>query len=458
MKSPIQGQRLHFMGIGGIGMSALAEIAAARGAVISGCDREENENTLRLRKRGYLISLGHEANHAAPAHADRVIYTSAVPEDHPERQAADERGMRRGTFLAELMRGYRCIGICGTHGKTTTAWLTAQILIQTGFDPTVIIGGIASELGGNMRLGQSDLFVAELDESDGSFLEPRLLVAVITNLESEHLHYYGDFSCAKQAFQDYAKGVGETPNGVLIAGVDSPHAAEIFAAHQGSRCGFGLTSAADIRGEITPSKIGSQQLRIMHTGQESVTTEYNLPGTHNVQNALAAVAAVVAVGVAPAAAIAALKNCTSVGRRLQRLGQCDAAEVYDDYAHHPTEIRAAIQAARTLTDGKIMAIFQPHLYSRTRDYAAGFAAALATADSVVLADIYPAREAPLPGISANLIVDLLQREYGKGDGAFTLAALPQWIRERQKDPVHAAELILVMGAGNIWEVAHALCK
>ncbi len=443
----LAGQHLHFMGIGGIGMSALAELALTRGARVSGCDREESDNTRRLRRRGIEVMIGHDPRHAAGA--DLLVYSSAIAVDHPERLAAADRAMRRGIFLAQALSGLKTIGVCGTHGKTTTSWLIARLFLAAGRDPLILLGGVAREIDGNFRPGK-ELAVVELDESDESFLEPQLAVAVITNVESDHLHHYGSFMRLRAAFQRFAAGAAD---GALIASADDGEAAAIYAAHRGRKISFGLSAAAMVRGEDLGFRDGWQRFAVEAEGERHCM-DMRLPAAHNIRNALAAIAAARACQVEWPAIKEGLAACEGVERRMQRLADREGVAIYTDYAHHPTEIRASLAAARAWHRGRILVAYQPHLYSRTRDYAAEFGRALAEADEVVVCDIYPAREEPLPGVSAALIVDAIRAAGGKAVGPLGVAQIPAEIAARCR----GFAAVVLMGAGDIGKAEHALLE
>lgn len=443
----LSGQKIHFMGAGGIGVSALALMAKRRGADVSACDRSRNEMTDMLEREGVPVAIGHDARHVRGC--DLLVYTSAVPPDHPERAAAAV-SEKRGRFLARLMEGGESWGVAGTHGKTTASWLLASILMEAGRDPTVFIGGSVPGLGGkNHRLG-SGPFVAELDESDGSFLEPALDVAVITNVESDHLSYYGDDGALFSAFGRYADGVAD--KGVLVAGRDSPVSAKLFETHKGRKLSFGIEDSADLHArEIEFTAEGMTFIPYLR-GKGLGEFRLGLPGIHNVQNALAALGAALEGGVDAEAARAALRRARGVGRRMERLGVCSGAALYSDYAHHPTEVAAAIAAFRRLHPGKTLVVFQPHLYTRTRDYTAAFAEALGRADLVLLVDIYPAREAPIPGVTAALLAEGAERRGAKVYGPVPLAeAAAEAARLAE-----GCEAVIMMGAGDIDDVARKM--
>ncbi|MDR3210441.1 MAG: UDP-N-acetylmuramate--L-alanine ligase, partial [Planctomycetota bacterium] len=445
----LKGSRIHFMGIGGIGVSALAEMAKAAGALVSGCDRSENEITLALRRKGLNVALGHDPSHLDGV--DYLVHTSAVSSQHPERLRAGEKQEKRGAFLARLMDNHQAIGVAGTHGKTTTSWLLSQLLIECGRDPTVFIGGLAASLPeGNYRLG-SGPFVSELDESDESFLLPKLEVAVATNLESDHLSHYKTYPALYQAFQRYARGVEK--EGLLVAGLDSPELAKIFAAHSGKKLSFGFNPACDIRATEVENQGFNSRFRLEYLHQDKGLFNLFLPGHHNVLNALAALGTCLALGLDPEELRSALPKAIGVGRRLEFLGEIAGARFYSDYAHHPTEIRACLAALKQAFSGPILAVFQPHLYSRTRDYAREFAQALAEGAEVVqLVDIYPAREEPIPGVDSALISSFARELNPRVEDPLPLAQAVETARDRAGD----FQAVVMLGAGDIDNAAREL--
>lgn len=437
------------MGAGGIGVSALAHMAKQAGAIVSACDRTENDMTRLLRADGVTVMIGHDASHVAGI--DLLVHTSAVPPEHPERHAAKEQE-QRGKFLARFLDRVPSIGVCGTHGKTTTSWLLADMLIQAGHDPSVFIGGVVPGLPyGNHRIG-SGPFVAELDESDGTFLLPHLSLAVITNIESDHLSHYGDDAALFAAFEQFAAGVEN--GGVLVAGIDSPVAKRVFAAHSGGKMSFAINQPADFRAvEIDSGPIGSS-FGVCRRGEDLGRFVLPLHGRHNIQNALAALAAALEFQVTLESARDTLSRARGVDRRMERLGHIGAAVLYSDYAHHPSEVSATLAGLRQRHAGKSLVVFQPHLYTRTRDYSEQFAKALSTADRVLLVDIYPAREAPIPGVTTELIASGLRRLGTDVHGPVTLMEVPE---EAEKLGA-GCEAIVMMGAGDIDDVARAMAR
>ena len=443
----LAGKKIHFMGAGGIGVSALAHMARLAGADVTACDRAANAMTRMLENAGVKVELGHAASHAEGI--DLLVHTSAVPADHPERAAAP-RQERRGRFLARIMAAHPSLGVCGTHGKTTTSWLLAQILLEAGLDPSVYIGGVAAGLSfGNHRLGTGP-FVAELDESDGTFLLPRLDVAVMNNVESDHLSHYGTDEKLIAAFRDYARGV--EANGVLVAGVDNETANAIFTAHAGKKAGFAIDAAADYQAVDIEAEANGSAFSL--AGDKAAWGRFSvpMPGGHNILNALAAAAAAVAFGVAPEIAKQALAKATGVERRMEELGRWNGAVWYTDYAHHPSEVAAAISGLRQKHAGGVMVVFQPHLYSRTRDYADRFAKALSAADRVLVVDIYPAREKPIPGVSAGSIAAPLRTVHADAHGPVPLSEVAETANRLSK----GMEAVVMMGAGDIDDAAREM--
>lgn len=454
----LAGKKIHFMGAGGIGVSALAEMAANNGATVTACDRGKNEMTAMLEHDGITVYPGHDPDHVA--HADLLVYTSAVSADHPERKAA-KQSVRRGNFLAQFMNRAESWGVAGTHGKTTTSWLLAAIALRAGLDPTVFIGGAVPGLDGrNFRLGTGP-FVAELDESDGTFLAPILKVAVITNIESDHLSHYGSDAALFAAFAEFAHGVGK--DGVLIAGADSPVSYGIYQRHTGRKISFGLCENADMQARNIEFRQGGGMLFTgVLRGRDLGVFSIRLTGMHNVKNALAALAAALEGGISVEDARTALAEADGVGRRMERLGEYEGALVYSDYAHHPTEVDAAVSAFRSMHPGKTLVVFQPHLYTRTRDYADAFAQALSRADMVLLVDIYPAREEPIPGITSDMLRERLERLLKKGDPGNIHAEKiygPVPVAEAAAEAgrlANGCEAVIMMGAGDIDGAARKL--
>ena len=447
------GKHIHFMGIGGIGISALAALARTAGATVSGCDPAANSQTRALAAAGCQVFRGHDPQHvtAAVPPVDLLVRSSAVSPEHPEIIAAGTRAMDRGPFLAEILKGRQVVGVCGAHGKTTTTWMISRIFMETGLDPTVLLGGEAAPLGGNFRIG-GNLTVGEMDESDGTFLLPELATGVITNIEAEHLAYYANLENVVAAFTRFAARL--EPRGNLVACLDNPHAARIFAAHSGRKAGYGLEApeaAAHWHVRNLRAEAGRQTAEVWRGDTAVGTLELPFIGRHNVLNALAALATADFFGVSMPQALAALRDCPGVGRRWEKLGVRGATTYYSDYAHHPTEVAATLRGARELGCGRTLVVFQPHLFSRTRDNAAGFAAALAAgADKVLIADIYPARELPIKGVTAQLITQSIP-----DDKLLFSAPLPAAEAVRRAMATTDFVTVVFMGAGDMDGMARA---
>jgi len=391
----------HFIGIGGIGMSALAELLLAHGEQVSGCDRTPSHITERLRSLGATVHLGHDPSHLQGVH--RVVFTDAIHADNPELFAAQAQGLevlRRSQLLGAMMAQVCGVAVTGTHGKTTVTAMIALILMAAGRDPSVLVGGEMPELGGNFRAGAGPLLVAEACEAYGSFLELRPRCAVITNMEAEHLDFYRDLADIAHTFMQFVRRL--PADGLLVTCADRPELAPIAAAGPARRSTYGLTETADYRAHDLRE---GDPTRFAVTGPAGLLGEVSLPapGQHMVVNATGALALCLELGVDFAVAARALAGFHGVGRRFQVLGEVDGITVMDDYAHHPTEIRATLAAARARCRGRLTVVFQPHLYSRTQQFMADFARAFADADRLLLVDIYPAREDPLPGVSSEAL-------------------------------------------------------
>jgi UDP-N-acetylmuramate--alanine ligase len=439
---------LHFVGIGGIGMAALAELLHAQGFRITGTDLAESPTLERLRELGLEIGIGHDA--AWVRDADTVVRSSAIPETNPEILAAQRAGVPivgRGALLAEVLRTKDAIAIAGSHGKTTTSAMIAHCLEVAGLDPTALIGGRVPRAGGSaspVKLGQGDLIVAEVDESDGSFLLARPILAVVTNVDPEHLDHYGSRAALADAFVEFANGVPFW--GAAILGIDHPGVAAIADRIRARRVTFGFGEGADVRAEHVEARARGQRCRVRLPSGDRFTFELPLPGRHNVANALAAVAVGLEQNVEPPILADALASFPGVSRRFERKGAARGVEVVDDYAHHPAEVRALLAAARSIHEGPITAIFQPHRYTRTRDCWDEFLHAFDDADRVVLVDVYAASESPIEGVDAGTLADAIVAS-GHPDACYggsldDVAA--QWPAR-----LRTGELVLTVGAGSV---------
>jgi UDP-N-acetylmuramate--alanine ligase len=452
--------RVHFIGIGGSGMSGIAEVMVTLGYQVSGSDQSDSQATQRLQAMGATIFKGHAASHIEGA--DVVVVSSAIKADNVERQAARAQRIPvvpRAEMLAELMRFKRGIAIAGTHGKTTTTSLTASVLREGGMDPTFVIGGQLLSAGANAQLGSGQWLVAEADESDGSFLRLNPLVAVVTNIEADHLENYGgDFNRVKQAFSEFLHRLPFYGLAVLcIEDAEVRALAEEMPRHCIT---YGFVDEADVRASAV-SQIGGQMHFTLHLPDgKTQAVVLNLPGRHNVLNALAASAIAWQLGVSRENIAAALRKFEGIGRRFNIKGELalrqGSALLVDDYGHHPSELAAVFAAARGgWPDKRLVVAFQPHRYSRTRDLFDEFTAVLSTADAVVLTDVYAAGEAPVLGADAKSLARSI-RVRGRLDPivAGPAKALPHVLGDVLKD----GDLLLVMGAGDIGAVANELAR
>jgi UDP-N-acetylmuramate--alanine ligase len=435
---PLSQRRLHFVGIGGAGMSGLALVCARLGAEVTGSDRSDSSYTARLRGAGIEPAIGHTAANV-PDGAELVVST-AIPEDNPELAAARAAGqdvIHRGTLLGQVASLKRSIAVAGTHGKTTTCGMVAHVLLACGREPAFLIGGELRSEGTNAAWGQGDWIVVEADESDRSFLELPRDVAVITNIELDHHHTYASLAELQAAFDQFA-----APAGARISG-------------PGATVEGALTYGLD-EGELRAEGMALKPLGSTFS-VAGVEVELSVPGRHNVENALAALAACREAGVPLEEAAPALAGYTGAGRRFEEHGHTSAgARVFDDYAHHPTEVRATLEAARTLGAHRLVACFQPHLYSRTRELARQFGAALAVADVVSVVDVYPARERAedFPGVSG-LMVAQAAADAAPGRRVLWTPTLDEAARRLEAE-LGEGDVLLTLGAGNVDDLAKEL--
>lgn len=433
---------VHFVGIGGAGMSALAELFVHRGVAVTGCDANI-EGARDLIALGVPVMSGHDAAHVKGARA--VVYSSAIEQSEPELARARAAGIaviRRAEALAETVNAGRLVGVAGTHGKTTTTVMTVEALAASGADPTGIVGGRVAAWGANLRIGGTDYYVVEADEYDRSLLALDPEIAVITNIEADHLDIYRDLNDLKDTFATY---VSRARYVVLCA--DDPGAASLRVPSSAEVVRYGIDSAdarlvaKDIRAEG-----GATAFSVWFDGELCGEAMLRVPGEHNVRNALAALASGLVWGRNFDSMVAGLAGFTGVERRFQRLGESAGIAIVDDYAHHPTEIRATIAAARTAYPGRRLVVaFQPHLFTRTRDFSADFGSALAGADVVLLADIYAAREDPLPGVTVALVVDAVKH----AGGSVAWVGARDGLADALAANTRAGDVVLTVGAGDI---------
>jgi UDP-N-acetylmuramate--alanine ligase len=446
---PTDQRPVHFVGIAGAGMSALAELFVHRGVKVTGCDANA-ASVDDLRRLGITIHDGHDPAHVSGARA--LVVTSAMAKDHAELRAAREQGLRvvrRADALGEATAGRELVGVAGTHGKSTTTVMTAEALAAAGKNPTALVGARVASWNGNMRRGDTSLYVAEADEYDRSFLAMSPTVAMVTNVEADHLDIYGDLAAIRDAFAQFINGARHIVLCADDAGattLPTPSSAEVIR--------YGIASPdARLRALNPRFENGGAAFAVEYDGELLGSATLKVSGTHNVLNALGAIGAGLALG-APFAGLAyGLTNVVGAERRFERLGEARGVTIVDDYAHHPTEISATLSAARAAFPGRrIVVAFQPHLYSRTRDFAREFAAALLASDVVYLTEIYPSREQPIPGVTADLVADAFGAERRKlawrGERAVLADALASGVRD--------GDVVITMGAGDITKTGREL--
>jgi UDP-N-acetylmuramate--alanine ligase len=446
-------RRIHFVGIGGIGMSGIAELLANLGYEVSGSDEKASETTGRLAALGVRISKGHDARHVGAA--DVVVVSSAIRPDNPEAADAARRHIPvipRAEMLAELMRLRYGIAVAGAHGKTTTTSMIALVLERAGLDPTAVIGGRLSVFGSNARLGRGDYMVAEADESDRSFLKLSPSVAVITNIDNEHMESYGTWDNLQQAFVDFANKVPFY--GAVVACIDDEAVRAIVPRITRRVISYGLGNGNDgaqiSARDVALEAFSSRAVLWRHSGAERPTMlgplRLQVPGRHNMQNALAAVAVAIELGIPFERIAAALAGFKGAERRFQLRGEAHGVMVVDDYGHHPTEIAAVVAAARAGLDRRVVLVFQPHRYSRTHQLMDRFATVLAAADEIVLTDIYPAGESPIPGITVDALASVVSRSApGRVRVVRELSDLPSAVAGLAR----SGDLVVTLGAGSI---------
>jgi UDP-N-acetylmuramate--alanine ligase len=443
---------LHFVGIGGTGMCGLAELLHGEGFTVSGCDLAESEATHRLVGLGIPVRLGH-----APGHLDGVhvlVVSSAVAQDSAEVEAARLRGVtviRRAEMLGEISRLKWAVAVAGTHGKTTTTSLTGFILTRAGLDPTVVVGGRMHFLGAHARLGRSEYMVCEADEFDRSFLALFPVLAVITTVEAEHLDTYGSVAAMEDAFVSFANRVPFY--GAAVACLDDAGVRRLLPRFARRTVTYGFSPQADVHGRNVHLASSGATCRVVVRGSEVGELALPLPGRHMLANALGATAAALEIGVPFDQVASAVGTFTGVARRFERKGERDGVVLVDDYAHHPTEVAATLQAARqSFPDARIIVAFQPHLFSRTRDFAREFGEALLGADVVIVLPIYPAREQPIAGVTHDLVVGAAHRS---GHRQVRPAASFDEALAMLAGLLRAGDLLLTLGAGNVVHLGEA---
>jgi UDP-N-acetylmuramate--alanine ligase len=447
-------KHIHFVGIGGIGMSGIAEVLLNLGYKVSGSDMKDTDTTERLKQLGGEVFIGHRAENITSPHV--VVISSAVKKDNVEVAAAREKQIPvipRAEMLAELMRLKYGVAIAGAHGKTTTTSMVATVLAAGGIDPTVVIGGKLNSLGTNAKLGQGEFLVAEADESDGSFLKLTPTIAVVTTIDEEHLDYYQDINEIKDAFLEF---INKVPfYGVAVLCLDEGHIQSLIPSVQKRYLTYGMSTQADYQAkEVSLQPLGSR-FKVAHHGQDLGWFELAIPGIHNVSNSIAAIVVARELDVDLEVIRRALKEFSGVQRRFQIKGEAGGILVVDDYGHHPTEIKATLAAAKAAPGRRVVAVFQPHRYSRTQHLLKEFFTAFNQADTVVIMEIYAAGEQPIPGVSGQAIYEGIKR-HGHKDAVF--------IADRDKVVDHLAgvlrkgDLVLTLGAGDVWKLGELILE
>ncbi len=449
-------KKLHFVGIGGIGMSGIAEILIDQKFTITGSDRAASDNTERLESLGAKVYIGHAAANVE-SDVDALVYSSAVPPDNPELVEAHSRKIpviRRAEMLAEVMRLKYGVGVAGTHGKTTTTSMISLVLMEGGIDPTVIVGGRLHGLAGsNARLGKGDFIVVEADEFDRSFLSITPTIAVLTTLETDHLDCYRDLDDIKGAFIQFAAKVPFY--GFVVLCLDEPALQDVMPRIKKKIITYGLNGQADLQAVNIVHNQNRSTFLVVRDGKDLGEIEIQVPGKHNVQNALAAIAVGLELGVPFGKVQSGIEKFTGVFRRWEVKAEVDGVTVVDDYAHHPTEIRATLAGAKSGWRRRVVCVFQPHLYSRTRDFYDEFGRSFFNADVLVLTDVYPAREEPIQGINGELIANAA-KEYGHKQVHYVpdKKQVPSFLMGMK----HKGDIIITMGAGDIWRFGEDFIK
>lgn len=449
-------EHIYFIGIGGISMSGLAEILASRGHQVSGTDVKETAVTKHLQSLGIHINFGHRAENITDD-ITLVVYTAAIHDDNPELRAAHEKGIRimdRAHLLGQIMDEYHdSVAVSGTHGKTTTTSMVSEILLAAEKDPTITVGGILPTIGSNLRIGNSPYFVAEACEYFDSFLQFNSFIAIILNVESDHLDYFKTLENIRRSFHAFAQRVPD--KGLLVISEKIDNVEELT---EGLTCHvetFGLSEKANWRAEnIVHEADGRNSFDVYHNGAFFTTIHLHIPGEHNITNALAAIAASAFLGAAPEDCVKGLHHYTGTERRFQLKGKKDGITVIDDYAHHPTEIKAALAAAQNVQHNTTWCVFQPHTFSRTRFLFDEFGEAFGDADEIIIADIFAARETDDGTVSAAQLAERIAQTGKSARYVGDFAAIEAYLREHCK----SGDLLMTVGAGDVYKIGENFLK
>lgn len=441
--------RVHIIGIGGAGMSGIARVLLSRGVQVQGSDAKDSRRVSALQALGARIWIGHAGEQVDGA--DTVIFSTAIKPGNPEMKAARDRHCRmltRARALAAIMRGSVGVAVSGTHGKTTTTSMLTVALQHCGLDPSFVIGSELNEIGSNAHLGSGEIFVAEADESDGTFMQLGACAGVVTNIEPDHLDHWGDVAAVERAFEEFALDIGSR-GGFVVACADDPGALRMArrARDEGVDVRtYGESADADYRVEIVDTAPGGWGFDVVSTGVRTGRIRLRVPGRHNVLNAAGALVCGEGLGASPLGLRAGLESFTGTRRRFEFRGELDGVRVYDDYAHHPTEVRATLEAARQVKgEGRLVVAFQPHKYTRTAMFVEEFGRSLALADEVVILEVYPAGEEPIPGAGGQAVATAVER-IGGG-----VVFEPSWSRvaDRVVDLARPGDLVMTVGAGDV---------
>jgi len=447
-------KHIHFVGIGGIGMSGIAEVLLNLGYRVSGSDMKESDTTERLRRLGGEIYIGHRRENMMMPHV--VVISSAVKNDNVEVVAAREKQIPvipRAEMLAELMRLKYGVAIAGAHGKTTTTSMVSTVLAAGGIDPTVVIGGKLNSLGTNAKLGQGEFLVAEADESDGSFLTLSPTIAVVTTIDAEHLDYYKDIDEIKDAFLAF---INKVPfYGVAILCLDQPHIQTLIPSIQKRYQTYGMSTQADYQArDISLRSLGST-FKVLHHNQDLGLFELSVPGVHNINNSLAAIAVARELEVDLEIIRKALREFSGVQRRFQIKGEAKGIIVVDDYGHHPTEVKATLAAAAAGMERRVVVVFQPHRYTRTWHLLEEFFTAFNQADKLIIMDIYAAGEKPIPGVSGKVLYEGIKKH---GHKDVTYLPDKEKIAEYMVGVLKKGDLVITLGAGDVWKIGEQVVE
>ena len=443
---------IHFVGIGGIGMSGIAEVLINLGYNISGSDKAQSETTARLQKLGARVAFGHAAENIG--NADVVVTSTAVKVDNPEVVAAHQRNVPvipRAEMLAELLKMKFSVAVSGSHGKTTTTSMVSTILARGGLDPTMVIGGKLASIGSNARLGDSDIIVAEADESDGSFLKLSPTIAVITNIDREHLDFYPGITEIKEAFLKFANIVPFY--GCTVLCNDNEHVREITGLIKRKMITYGIEHSADYSARDIKYLTSKTEYSLIYKGERLGVIELSVPGLFNVYNSLAAVAVGRELDLDFATIKQGLVSFSGVVRRLENKGTVGGVRVVDDYGHHPTEVKATLAAARQAWKGRLIVVFQPHRFTRTKALFNEFTQAFGDADLLILNDIYPASEEPIAGVNSQVLCEAIRKT---GHPSVEYIAQAEGTIEYLLNTVKPKDIVITLGAGSIYKIGEAL--